>query len=47
MENEYEAVIKNHAWKIVDCLSNVKHIGCKWVYIIKYEVDGKNDKFKA
>ena len=37
MQCEYDAVVKNQTWKIVDCPNNVKHIGCKRVYIIKYK----------
>jgi hypothetical protein len=40
-------VIKNKTWKIVDCPPNVKPIGCKWVYRIKYKENGEIDKFKA
>ena len=32
--------------KIVDCPHDVKPIGCKWVYIIKYKANGDIDKYK-
>ena len=35
MQSEYDAVMKNQTWKIVDCPHDVKPIGCKWVYRIK------------
>ena len=47
MQSEYDAVMKNQTWKIVDCPHNVKPIGCKWVYRIKYKANGDIDKYKA
>jgi hypothetical protein len=32
MQNEYEALIKNEAWKLVDPPFGTKPIGYKWVY---------------
>lgn len=46
MQCEYDAVIKNQTWKIVECPKNVKPIGFKWVYI-KYKENGKIDKYKS
>ena len=47
MQSEYDAVMKNQTWKIVDCPHDVKPIGCKWVYRIKYKANGDIDKYKA
>jgi hypothetical protein len=47
MVEEYQAVIDNNTWKLVDCPTSVKPIGCKWVYIIKYNQHGEIDKYKA
>jgi hypothetical protein len=47
MQCEYDAVIKNQTWKIVECPKDVKPIGCKWVYRIKYKENGEIDKYKA
>jgi hypothetical protein len=46
MVDEYQAVIENRTWKIVDCPLDVKLIGCKWVYRIKYKPDRTIDKYK-
>ena len=46
MQSEYDAVMKNQTWKIVDCPHDVKPIGCKWVYKIKYKANGDIDKYK-
>ena len=47
MQSEYDVVMKNQTWKIVDCPHDVKPIGCKWVYIIKYKANGDIDKYNA
>lgn len=47
MVEEYKAVIDNNTWKLVKCPANVKPIGCKWVYRIKYNQKGELDKYKA
>ena len=47
MRSEYNSVIENGTWKLVDYPSNVKPIGCKWVYRIKYKSNGEVDKYKA
>lgn len=47
MQKEYDALIKNDTWKLVDPPLGTKQIGCKWVYKNKYKVDGSLDKHKA
>eukprot|EP00253_Pinus_taeda_P010523 PITA_10523 len=47
MQKEYDALIKNDTWKLVDPPFGTKQIGCKWVYKNKYEADGSLDKQKA
>eukprot|EP00253_Pinus_taeda_P017226 PITA_17226 len=47
MQKEYDALIKNGTWKLVDPPFGTKPIGCKWVYKNKYKVDGSLDKHKA
>jgi hypothetical protein len=47
MVEEYQAVIDNNTWKLVDCPTSVKPIRCKWVYRIKYNQHGEIDKYKA
>jgi hypothetical protein len=44
MQCEYDAIIKNQTWKIVECPRNLKPIGYKWVYGIKYKENGEIDK---
>jgi len=47
MNVELEALANNDPWCIVDTPPNVKPIGCKWVYRIKYKVDGSIKRYKA
>jgi hypothetical protein len=47
MINEYDSVLANGTWNLVDCPHDVKPIGCKWVYRVKYKPNGKIDKYKA
>eukprot|EP00253_Pinus_taeda_P031024 PITA_31024 len=47
MQKEYDALIKNDTWKLVDPPFGTKPIGCKWFYKNKYKADGSLDKHKA
>ena len=47
MIEEYQTVIDNNTWKLVDCPTSVKPIRWKWVYRIKYNQHGEIDKYKA
>eukprot|EP00253_Pinus_taeda_P020805 PITA_20805 len=47
MQKEYDALIKNDTWKMVDPPFGTKPIGCKWVYKNEYKADGSLDKHKA
>jgi hypothetical protein len=46
IEKEYDALIKNDTWKLVDPPFGNKPIGCKWVFKNKYISDGSLDKHK-
>eukprot|EP00253_Pinus_taeda_P014404 PITA_14404 len=47
MQKEYDALIKNATWKLVDPPLSTKPIGCKWVFKNKYKANGSFDKHKA
>eukprot|EP00253_Pinus_taeda_P029360 PITA_29360 len=47
MQKEYDALIKNGTWKLVDPPLGTKPISCKWVYKNKYKFDVSLDKHKA
>jgi hypothetical protein len=46
MINEYDLVLSNGTWNLVDCLHDINTIDCKWVYRVKYKPNGKIDKYK-
>jgi hypothetical protein len=46
MQKEYDALIKNGTWKLVDPPFGTKPIRCKWVFKNKYRSDGSFDKHK-
>lgn len=48
MTEEYEALIKNNTWTIVELPKHRNMIGCKWVYKKKKtNPDGSISRFKA
>eukprot|EP00253_Pinus_taeda_P018152 PITA_18152 len=47
MQNEYDALMKNGTWKLVDPPLGTKPISCKWVYKNTYKANDSFDKHKA
>lgn len=47
MKQEYDSLIKNKTWDLVDLPDNRKAIDCKWVYKTKLNPDGTIEKRKA
>jgi len=47
MNFEIAAVEQNHTWEIVDLPPNKRHVDCRWVYTIKFHVDGNIKRRKA
>jgi len=47
MRDEMDSMGRNKVWKPVDLPPQLKSIRNKWVFKIKYRVDGTIDKFKA
>ena len=41
MLKEIQAFKKNKTWKIVDLLAGKRSVECKWVYTLKYNLDGR------
>lgn len=46
MKEEYESIMKNKTWDLVELLEGKEPIGCKWLYKPKFKVDGSVDKYK-
>jgi hypothetical protein len=47
MEAEHESLMKKQTWDLKALPLGKKPIGYKWVYKVKYKVDGTLDKYKA
>ena len=47
MEQEYESIIRNKTWDMVEIPKWKQTIGCKWLYKPKINADGTIDKLKA
>ena len=47
MNTEYNALIKNNTWSLVTSPPRAHIVGSNWIYIIKYNVDGSVNRFKA
>ena len=47
IRSEYNSIMKNHTWDLVDRPNKCKVIGTKWVYKAKYKSDGTLEKYKA
>ncbi|KAL0557133.1 hypothetical protein IC582_005651 [Cucumis melo] len=44
---EMKALEKNNTWEIGALPKGHKHVGCKWVFTLKYKADGTLDRHKA
>ena len=47
MKEEMEALMKNKTWLLVTLPEGQKIIGCKWVFSIKYKVDGIVEQYEV
>ena len=47
MGEEIRALEENQTWTIEDLPLGKKLINCKWVYKVKYKLDGTIERFKA
>ena len=47
MDLEYDSILRNHTWDLVDRPPQRKVIGTKWVYKAKYNSNGTLEKYKA
>lgn len=46
MQFEYNSIMKNRTWDLVDHPKKCKVIGTKWVFKIKYKYDDTLEKYK-
>jgi hypothetical protein len=47
MDSEFEALLRNDTWHLVEPKKGANVIDCKWVYKIKKKVDVSVDRYKA
>ena len=47
MNEEMQALRKNETWDLVPTSPRKKAIGCRWIYKVKYNVDGSANHYKA
>lgn len=47
MQEEYNALMKNNTWCLVDPPSGGNVVGCKWVFKVKRNADGSVQRYKA
>lgn len=46
-DSEYNSLIENSTWKLVELPPGRTAIGCKWVFKAKHDSQGKVNRFKA
>lgn len=47
MEVEIQALLRNDTWELVPYTEDMNVVTNKWVFRVKYKVDGSVDMFKA
>lgn len=47
MQAEYDSLVKNKTWKLVDRPKGKNIVGCKWVFSLKRKPDGSVEKYKV
>lgn len=47
LNNEFESILANHTWELVDLPPITKPLGCTWILTKKLRTDGSIEKFKV
>jgi hypothetical protein len=47
MDLVMEVIGMNSTWELVPLLNGEKLVGCKWLYTVKYKVDGSIERYKT
>lgn len=42
-----QALEKNHPWILTKLLAEKNDVGCKWIFRVKYKLDGFIERYKA
>ena len=43
-DSEYQTVIENHTWDLVELPNGRETIGCRWVFRVKHTSDGEKER---
>ena len=46
-DNEYNSLIKNNTWELVELPEGQNDIGCKWLFKVKRNADGSVSRYKS
>ena len=46
-DREYDSLIENDTWDLVELPAGRKTVGCRWVFKVKYKNNGQVERFKA
>ena len=44
---EYQSLLENNTWELIKLPEGCKAIGCKWVFRVKYDSEGRVERFKG
>ena len=47
MADEFNAFLNNDTWQLVPQTPTMNVIGCKWLFKMKFAIDGSLDRYKA
>lgn len=47
MDLEFNALLHNNIWRLVQLESGMNVVGCKWVFRVKQKVDGSMERYKV
>ncbi|WJZ85527.1 hypothetical protein VitviT2T_005055 [Vitis vinifera] len=47
MNEDMKSLKKNETWELIECPLGKNSVGCRWIYTMKYKVDGSIERFKA
>jgi Reverse transcriptase (RNA-dependent DNA polymerase) len=47
IQEEYDSLMKNSAWELVDLPPTKNLVSCKWVFKAKHDANGNITRFKA
>jgi len=46
-DSEYESLLENDTWELVELPEDRKSVQCRWVFKVKYKHDGQIERFKS